>query len=231
MPVPIFPPARESDLLAWSANFNEKINLAAATYGLTAPQAEAYNLLHGAFETAYNTAINPNTNSKANVEFKNTAKQNLLYGIGGAWQLVNLCQAFPDMNNDLRAALNIRVPDTQPTPAPVPDSSPDIDIISTFGHTIKLRVHESGSPKSGKPEGVKGASLFYFVGDEPPSAVNQWSFGANTTKNVIDVVLPSETAAGAKVWLTAFWFNNRMQSGPAATPVGIHVPGGLSVAA
>lgn len=231
MPIPVFPPRKEADLLAWSASFSNALAVDPTIYGLTMAQATAYAALDTAFADAYAIATNPVSNSKANVEMKNTAKENLLYGPGGAWQLVNICQAFPDMNNDLRAALNIRIPDTDPTPVPVPDSSPDIDIVSTFGHTVKVRVHESKSPNTGKPEGVKGASLFYYVGDEPPAEVSEWGFAGNTTKNTYDVVLPAETAAGAQVWLTAFWFNNRMQSGPAATPVSIHVPGGLSVAA
>jgi hypothetical protein len=28
------------------------------------------------------------------------------------------------------------------------------------------------------------------------------------------------------VWLTAFWFNGRKQSGPACAPVGTNLPGG-----
>ena len=31
---------------------------------------------------------------------------------------------------------------------------------------------------------------------------------------------PADTAAGAKVWLTAFYFNERKQNGPACAPVG-----------
>ena len=76
---------------------------------------------------AYAASISPNTNSKSNTEFKNTAKDALLYGPGGAWQLVNICQAAPDMNNDLRAQLNIRIPDGSPTPVPIPTERPNID--------------------------------------------------------------------------------------------------------
>jgi hypothetical protein len=31
---------------------------------------------------------------------------------------------------------------------------------------------------------------------------------------------------GAAVWITAFWFNPRKQSGPAAEPVSANLPGG-----
>jgi hypothetical protein len=232
MPVPPFPQRKESDFLAWSTSFRNSITADPVIYGLVAAQATAYSTLHTAFATAYATAIDPATNSKTNVEIKNTAMQALKYGPGGAWQLVNICQAFPGMNNDLRSALNIRIPDGRPNPVPVPQTWPDIDIVSVFGHTVRVRVHETGVPKGGKPAGVKGASLFFFVGEDPPADVNAWGFAGNTTKNVHDVMLPTETAAGARVWLTACWFNNRMESGPATTPpMSVNVPGGLSVAA
>ena len=53
---------------------------------------------------------------------------------------------------------------------------------------------------------------------------NAWTFSGNTTKNVYDIVLPNATPAGSRVWITAFWFNNRMDSGPAATAVSVNVP-------
>lgn len=231
MAVPPFPQTREADLLSWSTAFDTRITASPTDFGLDAAQATAYNALHSAFAAAYAIAIDPNSNSKRNVEVKNNAKQELLYGMGGAWQLVNIIQAWPAINNDLRAELNIRIPDADPTPVPVPTELPDMDVISTFGHTIKMRVHDAKGGLRSKPAGVKGASIFFFVGDTAPSTVTEWSFAGNTTKNVFDVEVPSTTEAGAKVWLTAFWFNNRMQSGSAATPISIHIPGGVSVAA
>jgi hypothetical protein len=46
----------------------------------------------------------------------------------------------------------------------------------------------------------------------------------------VDVVFPSADP-GAKVWFTAYWFNERKQRGPAATPAGINIPGGGAMAA
>ena len=234
MAIPPFPQTKEAELLQWSTAFENTITAAPTTYGLTAAQATAYAILHTAFSNAYEIAINPNTNSKTNVEAKNTAKQNLLYGPGGAWQLVNIVQSWPGINNDLRSTLNIRIPDASPTPVPPPTESPVIDVVSTYGTTIKVKVHQaSEGPKtpSGKPDGVKGASVCWFVGENPPADPSLFHFGANTTKNVVDIVLPATTTPGAKVWLTGFWFNNKMQSGPATTPVSIHIPGTMAAAA
>jgi hypothetical protein len=47
----------------------------------------------------------------------------------------------------------------------------------------------------------------------------------------ISVVFPASVAPGSKVWLTAFFFNPRALSGPAATPVSTYLPGGAAMAA
>src|SRR5688572_21699552 len=118
MPDLTFPPRKDADLLAWSENFDTKINASAVTYGLTAIQASAYSVLHTDFSNKYALAINENTNSKANIGNKNSAKEALLFGVGGAWELVNIIQANPAMNDDLRRELQLRIPDRENTPAP-----------------------------------------------------------------------------------------------------------------
>ena len=80
--------------------------------------------------------------------------------------------------------------------------------------------------------GVYGASLFSFVGTAAPSDIGQWKFEGNTGRTRRVVEFDNTVAAGARVWLTAFWFNGRKQSGPAATPVSTNVQGGgVSLAA
>jgi hypothetical protein len=97
-----------------------------------------------------------------------------------------------------------------------------------------VKVHEATegpTVPTGKPAGVKGASVCWFAGDAPPADPALWHFGANTTRNVVDVMLPTDTTPGSKVWLTAFWFNNKMEAGPASIPVSIHIPGTMEAAA
>ena len=81
MPIPEFPPSRESELLEWSANWTTRIAATPTAFGLTAAQAGAYDILHRDFESAYTTANQPLTNSKANIIAKNVAKEALLDGL------------------------------------------------------------------------------------------------------------------------------------------------------
>ncbi len=232
MPVPLFPPRKDADLLSWSINFNALINASPMNYGLTLPQGAAYTVLHDAFAAAYAAAVNPNTNSKANVNAKNVAKENLLYGAGGAWELVNIVQAFPGTDDTERGQLGLRIPDVSPTPVPAPAVAPDLSIISTFGRTIKVRLRDQSNPDSrGKPEGVQGATVIYHVGETVPSDPAQWTFAMNVSRTVFDVELPASVAAASKVWLTAFWFNARKESSPAASPEYTVISDGVSQAA
>jgi hypothetical protein len=97
---------------------------------------------------------------------------------------------------------------------------------------VKLRIHGGKSLGRGKPPGVKGSSILSYVGENAPDEMSQWKFEGNTTRSTLDVEFPPTVPAGAKVWLTAFWFNPRMQSGQACTPQFTNLQyGGLSQAA
>lgn len=219
MALPPFPQTKEAQLLQWSAVFSAKITAGAASFGLLPAQSVSYALLHTAFASAYNAANDQNTNSKAAIGLKNQAKENLLNGPGGAWELVDICQAWPSMTDAKRLELNIKLIDSDPTPIPVPEFAPDLSIISTAGRMISVRLRDQLNPdRRGKPVGVSGATVLYHVGEAlPPNDPTEWTFAMNTSTTTFDVEIPAGVAPGSKVWLTAFWFNNRKDSSPAAT--------------
>jgi hypothetical protein len=224
-----FLPDREAELVTWSTGFNTKINATPTTYGLTAGQATAYTTVHTAFVTAFNAANSDATNSRSAIVTKNAAKAVL---IASARQLAGIIQSYPGTTNAMRSDLGLTVRDTQPTPVPPPANPPDVDIVSVSGNTVKLRLHDSTTPaRRGKPAGVSGAAVFSFVGAAAPTDEGAWTFEGNTSKTVIDIVFPGTVAPGAKVWFTAFWFNQRKQEGPASAPVTTNIPGGGAMAA
>jgi hypothetical protein len=224
-----FLPSRDAELVTWSNNFKVKISAAPTTYGLTAAMATAYTTLHNNFVTAYNTANDPLTRSPVNVTAKDTAKAAL---IANARMLARTVQGTSTVTAAQKEDLGLNPRDNQPSPIPVPASAPDIDIISTNGNTVKIRLHEAGEPtKRGKPAGVAGAAVFSHVGATAPTDEADWKFEGLTTKTALDITFPAATAPGSKVWITAFWRNPRDQSGPAATPVTTNIPGGSAMAA
>jgi hypothetical protein len=224
-----FLPSRESDLVTWSTNFSTLITANPVIYGLDLGQAAAYAALHAAFIAAYQTANDPSTRTPSAIVSKNDAKDAL---IASARDLAGIAQNFPGITDVLRSDLGITVPDTEPTPILPPSDPPGMDIISAVGRTVRLRLHDFNSPASrGKPDGVAGAAVFSFVGDTAPVELDDWQFEGNTTRTSVDVEFAPEVPNGSTVWLTAFWFNPRAQSGPAAQPLSTNIPGGLAQAA
>lgn len=225
-------PSREADLVTFSTNFNAKIVAAPTSYGLVAAQATAYTALHTAFVTAYQTANNPDTRSPSNITAKNTAKENLVNGAGGIRQLVAIIQAYPSVTDRQLSDLGLTVRDHKPSPIPAPTVAPEIDFLPTGTRTIRIRMHNETTLRKKKPDGVKGATVFYHVGATAPNELKDWTFHTNTTKTTLDVDLPPSVAAGSQIWFTAFWRNPKDESGPATTPVSTFMNyGGLSMAA
>jgi hypothetical protein len=225
-----FFPQREADLVTFAANFDAKITANPTSYGLTADQATAFNTLYTAFRTAYQLANNPDTRSPSNIVAKDTAKEAMIENIR---QLARIVQAVPDIKPSQLRELGLTVRDPEPTPVPVPDDPPVIDIIAVEGRTVHIRLHDiNASTKRGKPAGVYGATVLSYVGDTPPDDLSSWKFEGNITRTSIEVDFPPTIAPGTKVWLTAFWINPRLQSGPATTPVDTYLEhGGVSKAA
>ena len=52
-----------------------------------------------------------------------------------------------------------------------------------------------------------------------PENTAVYKYEGSTSKTTTDVLFNEDIAPGTKVWLTAFFFNERKQNGPACTPV------------
>ncbi len=219
-----YPPAREAQLVTYSANFKTKITATPTVFGLTAAQATSYGTKHDAFVAAYTVAQDPETRSPANIATKDVAKATL---IAEFRMLAGIVQRFPGTTNPMRVELGLPERDTEPTPIPAPSAAPMIEVKSVSGRTARIRLMDSASPtRRGRPAGTIGAAVFSHVGPTPPADLAAWKFEGNTGRTTVDVLFPSTVASGATVWLTAFWFNPRKQSGPACDPVSANLPGG-----
>jgi hypothetical protein len=228
MAIPVFPPAKENELQAWSLNWSTLITAQPTSVGLSAAQATAYAALHATWSAAYALVITPAGNSKANVAAKNLAKENLLNGPGGAWELVDIVQAFPGTTDAMRVELGLRIPDVSPTAIGVPQQPPLLSILSTSGRTMTIRLRDKDNPdRRGKPKGVQGATVLYYVGENAPADPALWLFLLNDSRTKFPGDIPPVVPAGSKVWVTAFWFNNRKQSSPVASAESVRVDDGI----
>lgn len=222
-------PTREADLISFSRVFDVKITADPAAYGLTAEQAAAYTALQDTFIIAWERVQDPDTKTRPNTQAKNTAKKTLINGPGGIRELVRIIQADPQVTNAQRAELQITIADSEHTPIHVPATPPDFSIISVIGRTIRGRLKDQQHPtRRAKPGGAHGATVLYHVGETAPANPAEWTFARNTSTTTFNVDLPASVPAGSQVWLSAFWFNARMDSSPAATAESACISAGLA---
>lgn len=223
-----FLPDSDAALLAWSLNFKTLIVATPTVYGLTAPLATAYGVLHDAFATAL-AAADPAIRTRASVATKNTARTALK---NNARLLANLVSGTASVTNAQKLALGLTVR-AEPSPIPPPATAPSLDVLSVSGWTVKIRLHDAASSSArGKPAGVDGAAVFSYVGATPPADLSGWKFEGNTGRTTLDVAFDTALAPGTRVWLSAFWFNGRKQNGPSSSLVATNLQGGtVSMAA
>jgi hypothetical protein len=218
-------PETDAGLLVWSLGFSNSINSAPEAFGLTPLLASQYAANHELFKTAM-AGVEPGVRCKSSVTEKNAARKSLR---DNAVMLIRIIQATTSVTAAQKQGLGIRV--RRPaTPSPVPDGAPGMTVISVRGWTVKVRLYDGATTgHRGKPPRVIGASWFTFIGDEPPADVGLWRFNGNTGRTAIEFTFPSSLPPGARVWMTARWFNGRKQGGPMSQPVGTNLQGGSVV--
>jgi len=222
-----FLPSRDGELLTWSANFDARVNAAPTTMGLTVAQAAEYTSLHLGFESAMGIVNNPATRTRGAVSAKDAARTPLK---AFARELARIINAYPGTSNQMRIDLGLNPRKDSSAPIPLPAEAPALEVASAFGRMLKLKLHPMNSPSKGKPQGVQGATIFSFVGPNPPAELSQWKFEGNTTRTHFEVEFLPSVPVGSQVWLTAFWTNPRGQSGPACVPISAYLAGGAGIA-
>lgn len=226
-------PTIEAELDTWVTGFENQVSQAPTDYGLTNDMVAELTTKATAFRNARQAASVAATRTPQVVAQKNQAKAELIAYVR---QLVRLVQATPGITNDVRIALGITPRKEEYAPVPVPANSPDIDVLSVNRLTVRVHLHEAspagGSSRRGKPDGVAGALVYSYVGAEPPESLSAWKFETNTKRTTVSITFPPTVPAGAKVWITAVWYNPRGQNGPQATPISTSLQyGGMSEAA
>ena len=218
----------DAELLAWSNSFSSQISATPTAFGISAPLAANYASLNASYASAYAVVQNPTTKTKVTVSAKDQARVNLKFNASLLAKLIE-GTATVTVQQKLALGLPVRI---RPTPVPAPSSPPLVDFVSTVGRTITIRVTDSVTPTRKKPVGVKSATVMSFVGATPPPSGSGWKYEGATTKATFDITFPDSVANGALVWISTFWNNDKLQSGPTSTPVSINIPGGgMSMAA
>lgn len=219
-----FLPAMDSKLVTWLTNFQAKITSTPTAFGLTAAMATSNGTLTTSFVNAYAVANAEATRSPMNITLKDMAKQAVVANVR---MLSRLVQGTPTVSPAQKQDLGLNPRDVVPSPIPVPNMRPAMDIVSVTGRTVLVRVHDAASSsKRGKPAGTTAAWVYSFVGTSYPSDPTAWSFEGATTKGKFQILFPDSVAGGTQVFVCAAWINGKQEAGPTSMPVSTNLQGG-----
>ena len=219
----------DAELLHWGDNFQGLTTASPATYGLTAAQADTFLALLDDYRGAFDLATEPSTRTGPAVAAKNTARDALR---DEARRQISIVDGQAGVSPAQRLALGLNVRKPRPTPSPRPTSAPLIEVQSGVGNNLLVRLLNAAAPgRRGRPEGVIGATLFSYVGEAPAADESAWTYEGNVSRRTVTLAFGPALPAGTKVWVTAFWYNRRAESGPPAAPVSATLQGGAAMAA
>ena len=129
-----------------------------------------------------------------------------------AWLAYN-----PAVTNADRIAMQIPVHDATPTPEPVPDKVPLVDIAPLQGAMILFNFSkghkEAGVKHRGKPEHTHGLKIYYKLGDPAPTGIDDCNKTVTATKTPYKLKL-TQADATKKIYCYCCWVNNREVEGP-----------------
>jgi hypothetical protein len=213
-------PAKKSEQVAWSDRFNTVVG-GEPLYGVPTALMTQFALLNTTLQGAWDTASNPATRTKGNTAELDNALKAMKKA---AKNIVSIIQGTPSVTDKMKIDAGLTVRKTHNTPVPVPSQQPFIRVKNITGRTVTLELCQD-LHKRAKPTGVSGATVLTATGGVDLKAADSWKFATNTSITTVEIPFPP-SATGDTVYVSAFWFNSKKESGPAAEPLAIQLPAG-----
>ena len=220
-----FVPKRESDLDEFVHNFDTRITASPTTVGLVAGDATAFHALVQAWDAAFAVTKNRGTRSQSAVIVKDEKK---FFMVKKLRELARIVQAFPGTSNEDRSLLGLTVP-SERQQQPAPAFVPKLEAMKVNGNIVSMQLRDSQNLSRLRPPFAKSANVFSYIGENPPATAEGWFYQGGTTRSRFDVSFDASLPMGTKVYLTAFWKNERDMSGPACAPVQVTLLGGQAL--
>ena len=221
-------PISDLKLVPYSTNTDARLTVAPSIYHMDATEVAAYSNLHERYISAVEsvvTAREAGVRSKATTAAKNAARTDLLRLARDIYGSVAASSTISDADKIL---LGVNIRDVKPSPAPVPTERPMLAIEAVVGRTLTVSIgpNEAGDRRRRRDDGITGAYVYSFVGEDYPSDPSQWLFQGNAMRDSYDVTLGENVVAGARVWVCCSFVNRRAEGGPVSLPVSANVQGG-----
>jgi hypothetical protein len=209
-----FFPRPEGQAVAFTSNFSHLINADPHLYHITPQRAADYAALQLSYAQAYQIAGNPKTATEGAVSGRRAARKL----VEAETRLIaGIVRAAPDITAQQKLDLGLKVR-RPPRRRPRPNVAPRVCVSATVGQMLTIDLFDNEAGKRRIPRGAKGADIFWYAGDLPPAKREAWKFAKATTRARAVVELPVVLPPGTKVWLQAWWRNNR-GPGPSCNPI------------
>jgi hypothetical protein len=220
-----FVPSREAELDEFIHNFDTRATELGTAIGLTSAQCTGFHTLVVAWDAAYAVTKNKATRCTSACIVKDEKKFAVVKQLRA---LARIVQSFQGTTNEQRSLLGLTVP-TVPQSQPAPGSAPALTVTKVVGNTASVRLSDSENPGRLRPAFAKSCNVFSYIGNNPPTSSEGWVFQGGTTRCRFDIALDSSLPMGTKVYLCAFWKNERDMSGPACQPVAVTLLGAAAL--
>jgi hypothetical protein len=202
-------PRKDSELVAWSANFTAQIVANAPIWEIPYNEVSDLQAADAAFAALHAQADSPTQNSVIVAE-KEAARKVLMAKIR---DLVSFRLKNPVITDAQRVAMGLHIHDTTPTNIPVPTTRPELDIEVLDFRRLKILFHDMGSANKARPYGTNGAVIAYAVLDAPPADPDVLTHTVLATRTPHTLEF-TEEQRGKTVYVAICWQNEKGQRGP-----------------
>jgi len=161
------------------------------------------------WNTAWTAYENPATRTPLIIAAKQDARKDYEKVLT---TLVGNFKSNTRVTDDDRRAMGINIPDTTPTPAPVPTTYPILAIDPSTSRRLTINFRDSQASSIAKPKGIHGAEIKWLIADEKPT-VEQLTNSTYDTRTPYTLVF-TDQERGKTVWICARWQNTRGEKGP-----------------
>lgn len=225
-----FVPSNDQEFRVFVENLSNQVTADPTSLGLSAAIAQTLADKVSIFSGLLETATHPATRGGSTILAKDIARYDDLEPY--VRQIARMIQGQITVTDQQRFDLGLTIRDATPSPQPVPGFSPQVSVVSVSGRTARIRLKDSqDTTRRGRPDDVIGATIMTYVGSDTPTPTSDWKLQTNTGRTLVDVTFPETVPAGALVWISACWFNNRKESGPMSAPLSTNLPGGAQAQA
>jgi hypothetical protein len=214
-------PSRDVDLRDFGNTFAGKIAASAVALGFTVIEATGLTTTASNYSDALDLVVDPETKTKGKVADKNLKREILKVTLRS---FINRLQSNPNITVEQKTDLGIHVRDTEPTNRPAPTSQPVLTVLGIVNDTdVVCRSVDLITGKKARPSGVAGIAFYTFVGENPPSDIEEWRHDGLTGKSQFTCGMRAEDA-GKLITIRARYYNGKGEFGPLSTPVTTVIP-------